>query len=86
MRVELSWEHTHFAIQPIVLEAARAKKSSRHTYLSKHGAFFHGDHVWFVSIAYRLFGICWELGVKYIPYIPVVPHKAVAEVSKIGNL
>ena len=23
---------------------------------------------------------------KYFKYIPVVPHKAVAEVSKIGNL
>jgi hypothetical protein len=27
-----------------------------------------------------------ECGMQYHAYLPVVPHKAVAEVSKIGNL
>ena len=30
-------------------------------------------------------GLCLSMSLK-IYYIPVVPHKAVAEVSKIGNL
>jgi len=43
----------------------------------------HGG--WFQPVQSKMFfAVC--PGVKHLNPIPVVPHKAVAEVSKIGNL
>jgi hypothetical protein len=53
------------------------------------------SNVWFwkeqglVSFAENQFQKCKHLALRsqdLPPYLPVVPHKAVAEVSKIGNL